>query len=139
MPALGGLLAGCAAVTGGTSQPVAVTPVCEGLILQASCELRNDKGTWKVQAPGRLEVRKSATDLVVTCTAGPAAGTASFTSKAGDGIYGNILAGGIIGAAIDSASGAGFRYPDELPVVLVPPCELPVGKNEIRQPEGERK
>lgn len=132
-------LAGCASVTSGVQQPVAVTPVCEGVIRTASCELRNDKGAWKIQAPGRVDVRKSANDLVVSCTSGPAAGTANFTSKSGDGLYGNFLVGGVIGAAVDAASGAGFRYPDELPVILVPPCEGATGQNEIRQPEGERK
>ena len=100
-----------------------VTPVCEGRITPARCELSNDKGRWEVDAPGSVTVRKSLADLAVICRRGAAAGSASFVSKSNNNIAGNILLGGLIGAAVDSASGAGFNYPQELPVVLRPPCE----------------
>ncbi len=116
-------LAGCASVTSGTTQQVKVTPVCEGRIVAASCELSNDKGRWNVAAPASTTIGKSYGDLAVTCRRGNSAGAASFVSKSNNNIAGNILLGGVIGAALDSASGAGFNYPEELPVVLRPPCE----------------
>jgi hypothetical protein len=117
------VLSGCASVTSGVTQQVKVTPVCEGAIVAASCELTNDKGRWKVQAPGSLSVGKSFGDLAVACRRAASTGAASFVSKSNNNIAGNILLGGVIGAAVDSASGAGFNYPEELPVVLRPPCE----------------
>lgn len=118
-------LGGCASITGSTSQRVTVTPVCEGAIRAATCELSNDKGHWKLQAPGAAQVRKSTADLAVVCRAGPSTGRGSFVSKSNNNVAGNLLAGGLVGLAVDSASGAGFDYPDELPVVLRPPCAAP--------------
>lgn len=124
LPALA-VLTGCASVTGGVTQEVKVTPVCEGAIVSASCDLRNDKGHWKVRAPGSLTIGKSYGDLAVACRRGGSHGSAAFVSKSNNNIAGNIILGGVIGAAVDSASGAGFNYPEELPVVLRPPCETP--------------
>lgn len=118
-----GMLGGCASVTQGTTQAVSVTAVCEGrIVLDASCELANDKGRWAIKTPGSAIVQKAYGELVAVCRKGEAAGTAKFVSKANDGAWGNVLAGGLIGYAIDSSSGAGFNYPSELPVVLAPPC-----------------
>lgn len=118
-----GLLAGCASVTQGTTQAITVTAVCEGRIVQdANCEVANDKGRWEVKTPGSVVVQKAYGDLVAVCRKGGASGTSKFVSKANDGAWGNIFVGGLIGYAIDSSSGAGFTYPTELPVVLVPPC-----------------
>ncbi|HVE52450.1 MAG TPA: hypothetical protein VNB23_03580, partial [Ramlibacter sp.] len=84
-------LAGCATVTAGIDQQVRVTPVCEGAIRPARCELRNDKGRWAVEAPGSVLVRKSFAHLAVTCTRGAAQGSDSFVSKSNNNIAGNIL------------------------------------------------
>ncbi len=116
-------LPGCASVTSGLSQTVSVTPVCDGTIRKASCELANEKGHWKVDAPGSLTLTKAFGGLTVSCTSGAARGAANFISKPNDNVYGNLLVGGVVGFAIDSASGAGYKYPDELPVVLAPPCD----------------
>ena len=116
-------MAGCASVTSGTTQQLKVTPVCEGRIVAASCELSNDKGRWDVGAPGAVTIGKSYADLSVSCRRGGSSGAATFVSKSNNNIAGNIILGGVIGAALDSASGAGFNYPEELPVVLRPPCE----------------
>ncbi len=115
-------LTGCASVVSGTTQTLTVTPVCEGVIRKASCELLNDKGRWSVQAPGAVAIQKSYADLAVSCTQAASTGNARFVSKPNGGVWGNALAGGLIGFAVDSASGAGYNYPDELPVVMAPPC-----------------
>ena len=119
------VLGGCASVVSGTTQQVKVTPVCEGVIRRASCELANDKGAWKVDAPGSVTVQKAYGDLAVTCRGPGADGKASFMSKPNSGVWGNLIAGGLVGYAIDSANGAGYNYPEELPVVFWPPCPEP--------------
>jgi hypothetical protein len=122
------LLGGCASVVSGTTQQVKVTPVCEGVIRRASCELANDKGAWKVDAPGSVTVQKAYGDLAVTCRGPGADGKATFMSKPNSGVWGNIIAGGLVGYAIDSANGAGYNYPEELPVVFWPPCPEPAAQ-----------
>jgi len=118
-----GGLAGCASVTSGTTQPVTVIAVCEGSIVpEASCELVNDKGRWTIKTPGPAVLQKAWGDLAVVCRKGATTGTATFVSKPNSGVWGNVIAGGLIGYAIDSSSGAGFNYPSELPVVMAPPC-----------------
>ena len=69
-------------------------------------------------------VHKSYGDLVVECKKDnllPAGGT--FQSSSNGGVWGNILAGGVIGYAVDAGSGAGFDYPTQLLVNFNPPCE----------------
>lgn len=116
-------LGGCASITSGTTQPVSVTAVCEGAIIPAaSCELVNDKGRWNITTPGAAVIQKAYGDLVVVCRKSDTQGTATFVSKPNSGAWGNIIAGGLIGYAVDSSNGAGFNYPSELPVIMVPPC-----------------
>jgi hypothetical protein len=116
-------LGGCASITTGTTQPVSVTAVCEGAIVPATpCTLVNDKGRWEVITPQAVLVQKSYGDLSVTCRKDASSGTASFVSKPNSGVWGNVIAGGLIGYAVDSANGAGFSYPTETAVVLSSPC-----------------
>jgi hypothetical protein len=117
------ILGGCASITSGTTQAVSVTAVCEGSIVPgASCELVNDKGRWQITTPGGAVIQKAYGELVVVCRKSDTQGTATFVSKPNGGAWGNILAGGVIGYAVDSSNGAGFNYPPELPVVLASPC-----------------
>ncbi len=82
----------------------------------------NDKGTWYVQTPGSVMIQKAYGDLSVTCKKESAVGKGAFQSKSNGGVWGNVLAGGIIGYAVDASSGAGFDYPPTMTVVLFPPC-----------------
>ncbi len=51
-----------------------------------------------------------------------AVGSTKFSSKSNGAVWGNILAGGIIGYAVDASSGAGFDYPTMMTITLPPPC-----------------
>jgi len=114
---------GCASITGSKNQPISITTVCEGVVVpNASCTLMNDKGTWYVQTPGSVMIQKAYGDLSVSCKKESAAGAGAFQSKSNGGVWGNVLAGGIIGYAVDASSGAGFDYPPTMTVVLSPPC-----------------
>lgn len=116
-------LSACASITGKQTQPVAVTAVCGGaLVRHAGCTLSNDKGSWTLEAPGSVILSKSYGDLAVTCRKEGSSGTAIFQSKNNGGVWGNILAGGVIGYAVDANSGTGFDYPSTLTVVMHPPC-----------------
>ena len=68
----------------------------------AQCKLRNDKGTWFVTTPGSVAVHRSYQDMVVECTkTGLPTGWASVKSSTKGMAFGNILLGGVIGAAYD--------------------------------------
>jgi hypothetical protein len=114
---------GCASITGSKNQPVSMNAVCNAEPVNgANCTLSNDKGQWYVNTPGSVMIQKSGGDLAVSCKKQESAGGGTFVSKANGGIWGNILAGGIIGYAIDAGSGAGFDYPPNMTVIMNPPC-----------------
>ena len=117
---------GCATITEGKMEPVSVTATCNTHpVAGAACKLANDKGTWYAHTPGSVVVHKSYQNLIVTCKDAGAVGDAIFKSSSNGGVWGNILAGGIIGYAVDRSNGAGFNYPTSLAVALQGPC--PVG------------
>lgn len=118
LPLIG--LTACASITNSKNQPVSVDAVYKGESVEdAQCTLLNDKGTWYVKTPGSVMIQKSYGDLSVTCKkAKLPTGMVSVTSKSNGGVWGNILAGGIIGYAVDASSGAGFDYPGSINVEL---------------------
>jgi len=115
------ILTGCASVTHGTTQSVKVeTLTPDGQAIEgAECRLSNDKGDALTQSGQSVLVRRSGGNLKVECTqAGlpPAAGQA--VSRVNAGMVGNIMVGGVIGAAIDVGSGAGYNYPSWMQLVF---------------------
>ena len=122
MACLFSTLTGCASITGSKNQPVSVSAVCDGQpVVEASCTLMNDKGSWYVKTPGSVMIQKAYGDLAVDCKKGEAVASTKFKSSSNGGVWGNILAGGIIGYAVDASSGAGFDYPSTMTVTLPPP------------------
>jgi uncharacterized protein YceK len=110
-------LAGCASVTTGTSQAVAVDTAPER---GAACDLANDKGNWQLAStPGTVTVARSYSALTVTCRKdGAGLGVATVQSGTKGAAFGNIIAGGLIGAAVDMSSGAAYDYPPSVLVTL---------------------
>lgn len=124
LPALSVLMTGCASITQSDSQSVFVQTVCEGRLMPgAACRMQNDKGEWRLVSPSIAGVRKSYGDLQVDCQLGTAIGQNIYQSKNTTAVWGNILAGGVIGYAVDSGSGKGFNYPESVTIVLNPPCD----------------
>ena len=116
-------LTGCASIRDSKNQPVSVSAVCDGQpVAEASCTLMNDKGSWYVKTPGSVMIQKAYGDLAVDCKKGDAVASTKFKSSSNGGVWGNLLAGGIIGYAVDAISGAGFDYPSTMTVTLPPPC-----------------
>lgn len=112
-------LTGCASIVDGTTQSVSIktTPV-EG----ARCTLTNNKGKWFVDStPGSVTVHRSYEPLYVICQKiDYSKGKLDYNSKTKPMVFGNILFGGIIGAAIDIGDGAAYRYPQIITVPLEP-------------------
>lgn len=118
----------CASITAGTTQAVAVnTAPKDG----AECQLTNEKGSWTVpKTPGSTTVTKAYGELAVTCKHPDGhKGSTTMQSTTAGAAFGNIIAGGIIGAAVDMGSGAAYTYPSSVLVALSPPSDtapLPV-------------
>ena len=123
-------LQACASITSGSSQSVSIsTEPVSG----ATCQLTNDAGSWFVNAtPGSVTIHREASDLTVICKKDKLHGTARVESTTKALAFGNILAGGIIGAAVDRSNGAAFDYPTLINVpislkgssiVIAPPPE----------------
>src|SRR5205085_12537694 len=103
--------------TTGQNQPLSVdTPGCGG----ATCKLINDKGTWYVNAtPGTVTVLRAYGDMTVTCEKGEyRSNPHQFASSTKAMAFGNILIGGLIGAAVDAGTGSAYDYPMLLTVGL---------------------
>jgi enhancing lycopene biosynthesis protein 2 len=127
------LSSGCASLTGSEIQNVSLRAKSEqgADLAKADCDLRNDKGQWKAVTPGFVAVRRSAEDLLVTCSmAGEKEGNLRAISRAHGGMFGNIIFGGGIGAMIDHSKGTGYDYPDSLMVEM--------GKSLVRDKNDER-
>ncbi len=118
--ALASLTCGCASIVTGHNQPVSVETRHKGeMVTGAQCKLNNDKGTWYVTTPGSVTVARSYSDLHLRCEKAPLPpGLATVKSTTKAMAFGNILFGGIVGAALDAGSGAAFDYPSLITVEM---------------------
>src|SRR5215475_14361361 len=118
--ALGCALSGCASVIEGTSQIVTVNTNPAG----ASCTLnRKPEGVIGEinNTPAGVTVRKTKYDITVKChKAGYQEATYLNESGNAGATFGNIVAGGGIGWAVDSASGSDNKYESSVNLTLVP-------------------
>ncbi|RAI58165.1 hypothetical protein DOO78_15660 [Roseicella frigidaeris] len=115
------LLPACATLIEGTSDNVTLSSNPAG----AACVVdRNGERVGAVSAtPQSVRISKSRHDLVVNCTKeGYQPATKVASSSFTGTTFGNILAGGLVGVAVDAASGANSKYPSE---VNVPMAENP--------------
>ena len=119
-------MTGCSSITGETQQSISVeTMVVTGSVTGAQCELINDKGKWFIATPGSVVIAKSNQDLVITCQReSHQPGIAKVTSVTGAGMAGNVGLAllipivGIVGAVMDHNSGAVYKYPPSVQVMM---------------------
>jgi hypothetical protein len=118
---------GCASITGSRNQPISVTTTHEGKpVVGAYCTLVNDKGTWYVNTPGSVVILKAYGDMSATCKKDDThVGVATFQSANEGATWGNIVAGGLIGYAVDAGTGAGFSYPPTLNIEMIKGNTIP--------------
>lgn len=114
------LLSGCASIVNGSNQVISVEARNKGQqVSGASCSLINPKGTFYVTTPGTVTIHRAYDDLNVKCEKdGMQPGIASVKSTTKGMAFGNILFGGIIGAAVDAGSGAAYDYPTLITVIM---------------------
>ena len=127
---------GCASITGSKNQPVSITTTHQGKqIANANCILVNDKGQWFITTPGSVVIQKAYGDISISCKKDDVFGGSGIYKSANEGaVWGNIVAGGLIGYAVDAGSGAGFSYPPTMNVELMKLAEETVendSKNKV--------
>jgi len=112
-------LSACATVISGTDQSIAVATDPPG----ANCSI-DRSGTHIGQVnptPGSIHLDRSKDDLTLTCSrSGYQEAKLSQSPHFTGATFGNILVGGLVGVVVDAATGANFRYPDNVTVQLAP-------------------
>jgi hypothetical protein len=114
------VLAGCASVTEGSTQPVFVTTAPE---TGATCTCTNNRGSWTLVTPGTVVVKKSESVLAIHCSkAGWKDGTEYASGRISTaGMVGMMLPYvGLLNAAVDASTGATTKYPQAFTVQLKP-------------------
>lgn len=112
-------ISACATVVGGTTQDITLQSDPPG----AECKVDRQGANVGVvkPTPGHVIVPRSKHALSVGCALeGYEPATVEVTSSFSGGTVGNILVGGLIGVAVDAASGANNNYPERVIVVMTP-------------------
>lgn len=113
------LTSACATITTGGTQPITVTSDPAG----ASCQLQREGAVVGAvnPTPGTVTVSRSTRDITVRCEReGRQPGLTALPAGFQPMTLGNILVGGVIGIAVDAASGAMGQYPPNVHVALPP-------------------
>lgn len=111
------LLSGCASIFAEDVQEIKVALMCKNRPVAVSCTASNDLGRWEFSSPGSVLVRNDSSALQVSCRG-------RFVPKFAVSVppmpswtmAGNLLAGGLVGAALDVYSGVGLRYPENVDI-----------------------
>ncbi len=116
--------AGCSSIIEGTSQQISINTNPAG----ASCTLlREGQPIGAVTTtPGGVLIKKTKYDITIQCDK-PGFLQATYLNHSGaaGATFGNIIAGGGIGWAVDSASGADNKYDGVVNLTLVPVSPTP--------------
>jgi hypothetical protein len=119
------MLTGCASIISRTSQEVVVNTNPPG----ANCSLiRKGVSIARVNpTPGAATIKKTKHDITISC-AKVGYQTATYMDHSGvaGSTFGNIVAGGLVGWGIDSASGADNKYESPVNISMVPVPPAPV-------------
>jgi hypothetical protein len=131
------LTSGCASLTGTPGQSVTVETRNQNgdAVSDVTCKLANTKGNWYVKTPGSVMITRSNDDMQISCEKeGLPAGKASAVSATKGAMAGNIIFGGLVGAAIDHSSGAAYEYPALLRIMMGSVTKI--GPPDLSQPNG---
>lgn len=113
------LSTGCATVIAGTTQEVYVQTE------PAGAECRLDKEGVNVgivnPTPGKVRLPRSKDNVIASCVReGYEQSNELLVSSFSGATVGNILLGGLVGIAVDAASGANNKYPERVMIVMTP-------------------
>lgn len=112
-------LSGCATITKSSSQTVTIDTRPPG----ATCTLTRGGKRFAIvnPTPGAISVEKSSDAISISCTKEGYLETAGTLESSFQAMtFGNILFGGLIGVAVDAASGAMHEYEPLVTITLIP-------------------
>lgn len=115
------LLPGCATIMNDSTHQMRIDTVTEDgrIVAGSDCTVRNDKSTVQARSGEPFQVRRSAKDLEITCRhPGYPEATGHAVSRANAGMWGNIIAGGAVGAIVDHNKGTAYTYPTWVQLVF---------------------
>lgn len=108
-------LAGCATIVNGTTQKVQINSIPDG------AEVVIDDSRQHVTTPATVKLSRRDSHKLVFHKPGYQDTAESLTSGMSGSILGNLLAGGVVGLAIDASDGAGRKLSaDSVDVTLTP-------------------
>lgn len=111
------LFAGCASIVSDDNS----TTYFETDPEKARCVLHGQDFRRVVETPASMTLNSDAAPITVACKAEGYRETAEVLDTSMDGwILGNIIFGGVVGAVVDAARGAGQKFPPRFMVVLEP-------------------
>ena len=112
-----GLLSGCATLLDEDTQEISVSLQCKERMVRAQCVAENSKGRWSFRAPGLVQVNNDYSDLNITCKVQYMPQfTVSVPALPTWNLAGNLVLGGIIGAAYDLHNNTGLKYPETVSI-----------------------
>ena len=112
---------GCASLMTDNNTPVKVeTVAADGTdVKEASCAIVSGVTRTEFKTPAVVPIRKASSDVYLECKKeGLPDGRATLVARAGAATFGNIIAGGIIGAVVDQSTGKAYNYPEWVRVVM---------------------
>ena len=112
---LAGALSGCASLLDDDFQEITVNLQCNDKPIRGQCIAENSRGKWVFKAPSVVQVKNEYGDLEITCK--PAylpQFTVSVPAVPSWNLAGNLLVGGVIGAAYDVYKNTGLKYPETI-------------------------
>jgi hypothetical protein len=131
-------LVGCATITKGTTQTIAVdTPGVPG----ATCTIQTPSGPRGVVTPGNVALDKQSAALPITCAKECyVMGSSMIPSNTESMAAGNVILGGVIGLGVDAATGAMNKYPDLVTVAMTPDpaCRSPRQPRRRDRPQNDQ-
>lgn len=108
-------LGACSTIVNGTNQSVAFN---SGAVTGANCKLTGGSEfavSETFVTPANVQVPRSKKALQLACTkAGYKDATRTVNSKVEATTGGNLLLGGVVGAGVDAATGALYKYPESV-------------------------
>ena len=117
------LLTGCASLLNDDTQEVSVRLMCKHKPILATCFAENDKGRWVFSAPGYVRVKNDYSALSISCKGQYVERfTVSAPALPSMAMAGNVLIGGLVGAAVDIYNATGLKYPENIEISN-PACE----------------
>ena len=120
-----GLLTGCATIVKGTTQDIAVASD------PAEADVIAD-GQQMGQTPIDLKLQRKRDHLITISKTGFQSKSIAVTKSIGGAVFGNIIAGGLIGWGVDATSGAQYNLsPESISVKLEPLKEGETGESSV--------